>query len=86
MICASETKEPDMLQSYEAIYDHGQFKWIGEEPAVAQARVIVTVLPQTPESAGGIARRQPSPKVKGTRIIGDIMSPVVPESDWEALK
>lgn len=36
------------------------------------------------DAAGG--RRRPSPKLKGTRIIGDIMSPVVPEEDWDALK
>lgn len=75
-----------MLQSYEAIYDHGQFKWIGDEPAVGQARVIVTVLPQTAAAASGMVRRHPSPKVKGTRIVGDIMAPAVPDSDWEALK
>jgi hypothetical protein len=75
-----------MLQSYEAIYDHGQFKWIGDEPSVAQARVIVTVLPEIAPSAPGMRLRQPSPRVKGTRIIGDIMLPAVPESDWDALK
>lgn len=31
-------------------------------------------------------RRRPSPKLKGTRIIGNIMSPVVPEEDWDVLK
>lgn len=36
------------------------------------------------DAAGG--RRRPSPKLKGTRIIGDIMSPVVPEEDWDTLK
>ena len=32
------------------------------------------------------SRRRPSSRLKGTRIVGDIMSPVVPESDWDALK
>ena len=31
-------------------------------------------------------RRRPSPKLKGTRIIGNIMFPVVPEADWDVLK
>lgn len=31
-------------------------------------------------------RRRPSPRLTGTRIIGDIMSPVVPENDWDALQ
>ena len=31
-------------------------------------------------------RRKPSPKLKGTLIIGDLMLPAVPEEDWDALK
>ena len=30
--------------------------------------------------------RRPSPKLKGTRLIGDIMETACPESDWNALK
>lgn len=30
-------------------------------------------------------QRTPSPLLTGTRIIGDIMSSVVPDTDWEAL-
>ena len=30
-------------QSYEAIYDHGQMKWLGDRPDVEEARVIVTI-------------------------------------------
>ena len=32
------------------------------------------------------SRRRPSPKLEGTRITGDIMSPVVDAADWDALK
>lgn len=32
------------------------------------------------------ARRRPSPLMAGTRIVGDIMSPVVHDGDWDALK
>lgn len=54
-------------------------------------RVEVIVMPfeETVMSDGGEAaevRRRPSPKLKGTRIIGDIMSPAVPEEDWNVLK
>ena len=30
-------------------------------------------------------QRTPSPLLAGTRIMGDIMSSVVPDTDWEAL-
>ena len=53
-------------------------------------RVEVIVMPaeETVMSSEGGAKvqRKPSPKLKGTRIIGDIMSPAVPEEDWNALK
>ena len=41
----SITKKKTMsLQSYEAIYDHGQMEWLGDKPQVEEARVIVTIL------------------------------------------
>jgi hypothetical protein len=60
-------------------------------PASFEAREVeVIVLPASEVPAEDIrasgARRGPSPKLKGTRILGDIMAPVVPESDWDALK
>lgn len=33
-----------VMQSYEAIYDHGQMKWLKEKPDIEKARVIVTIL------------------------------------------
>jgi len=78
--------ETIMLQSFEAIYDHGQIKWLGDKPPVEAARVIVTMLPQlertTPQD-----RRTPSPRIAGKgKILGDIVAPVIPESDWNVLK
>jgi hypothetical protein len=54
-------------------------------------RVEVIVMPaQEPASIGEEqpqeVRRTPSPKLKGTQINGDIMSPIVPAEDWNALK
>ena len=53
-------------------------------------RVEVIVMPaeESVMSSEGEAKvqRKPSPKLKGTRIIGDIMSPAAPEEDWDALK
>ena len=40
-----------MLKSYEAIYDHGQMKWLGDQPPVEEARVIVTILSDNSPSA-----------------------------------
>lgn len=55
----------------------------------AKAQVEVVVLRIATDDANNMMpiskRRTPSPLLAGTRIIGDIMSPVVPDTDWEAL-
>jgi len=54
-----------------------------------QVEVIVMLVEETVmagEDRATETRRRPSPKLKGTRIIGDIMSPAVPEADWDVLK
>jgi len=75
-----------MLQSYEAIYDHGQIRWLTDKPPVEEARVIVTMLPSSTGSAIQ-PKKTPSNRIaqKG-RILGDIVAPVVPDDDWAALK
>ena len=74
------------LQSYEAIYDHGQMKWQKDRPQVEKARVIVTVLDGISDMAG-VAKHQPSARIAGKgKIIGDIISPAAPTEDWDCLK
>jgi len=73
-----------MLKSYEAIYENGRVKWLGEQPSVDSARLIVTVLEKktTP-----VKRRFPPDSIAGkSKTLGDIISPIVDEEDWECLK
>lgn len=52
-------------------------------------RVEVIVLPApdaAPQPAPAGARRRPSPLLADTVIVGDLMAPSVPDSDWDALK
>ena len=55
----------------------------------AKAQVEIVVLRIATDGAHNTAsivkKRTPSPILAGTRIIGDIMSSVVPDADWEAL-
>jgi len=75
-----------MLQSFEAIYDHGQIKWLGDKPTVEAARVIVTLLPML-ENRTQKTRQKPSGRIAGKgKILGDIVTPAIPESDWNVLK
>ena len=87
-----------MLKSYEAIYEKGQMKWLKEQPEVESARVVVTILEET--GSGGIdsqtehksaeqpikRRCFPTHMAGKTKILGDIVSPIVDERDWECLK
>lgn len=71
-----------MLKSYEATFEHGQFKWLGDAPHFDNARVIVTVLEEIQTSR----KRQPPASIAGkSKTIGDIVSPI-DEADWECLK
>jgi hypothetical protein len=74
-----------MLKSYEATYENGQIKWLSEQPEIISARIIVTILEETKPQTK--RRRFPIPDMasKG-RTLGDIVSPIVDEEDWECLK
>jgi hypothetical protein len=73
-----------MLKSYEAIYENGQVKWLEEAPQIDNARIIITVLEETKPTK---KRHFPLPNLAGqVKILGDIVSPIVDEEDWECLK
>ncbi|WP_295446461.1 hypothetical protein [uncultured Thiodictyon sp.] len=79
------TKEvKDMLKSYEAIYEKGHLNWLDEQPNVESARVIVTIMF---DNSTKTRRRSPPASLAGkVEILGDILSPLVDEEDWECLK
>ena len=53
-----------MLNSYEAIYDHGQIRWTSDTPAITRARVIITVLDEPVVQP--LTPRVPPPALKGS--------------------
>jgi hypothetical protein len=74
-----------MLNSYEAIYENGQIKWLTDRPQISTAKVLITVLEET--SGIPIKRRVPPSLIAGKgETLGDIISPMVDEEDWECLK
>ncbi len=74
------------FQSYEAIYQNGQVKWLDGPPDVKTARVIVTILEQKDDSLNSI-KHKPSERIAGKgKILGDIISPVAPIEDWDCSK
>ena len=73
-----------MLQSYEATYENGQITWVSDRPAMKSARLIVTVLEEIPTTTK--RRVRPTHLAGQVKILGDIVSPIVDEEDWECLK
>ena len=69
-----------MLQSYEAIYEHGAMKWLGDKPPVKHAHVIVTILPEKEVSLiTSQTQHQLSPLIAGKGSIqGDIITLIIP--------
>ena len=73
-----------MLKSYEAIIENDRVKWLYEMPEIKSARIIITVLEEKPL---GEKHRTPPPSLAGkAKTLGDIVSPIVSEEEWECLK
>lgn len=76
-----------MPKSYEAIYDHGQLKWIDKPPSAEHMRVIVTVVSEIETAGERPVKRHPSPVIAGKgKTLGDIIVPIIPEPEWDCLK
>jgi hypothetical protein len=76
-----------MLKSYEAIYEGGQVRWLSDQPQVTSARVIVTIIEETPPSTEQTTHRVVPAAIAGKgQTLGDLINPIVDEQDWECLK
>ena len=75
-----------MFKSYEATYDNGQITWLSDEPQLKSARIIITVLEETSTSTKTPKRTTPVHLIGKGKTLGDIVSPIVDEEDWECLK
>ncbi len=73
-----------MLKNYEAIYENGRVTWLTEHPPVQSARIMITILEETSPL---VKRRTPPTAIAGKgKTLGDIISPIVDEQEWECLK
>ena len=73
-----------MLKSYEVTIENGRINWMTEQPQATSVRAIITILE---ESSSSVSRRIPPVSIAGKgKTIGDLVSPIVDESDWECLK
>jgi hypothetical protein len=73
-----------MLKSYEGIIENGQVTWVVDQPVIEFARVIVTIVE---DLSPRTKRRRVSPAIAGKgRTLGDLVSSIIDELDWECLK
>jgi hypothetical protein len=72
-----------MLKSYEAIYENGQVTWLPDQPNLTTARIIVTVLE---EPLSRPRRRAPATIAGKAKTLGNLLSPIVTEDNWECLR
>jgi hypothetical protein len=75
-----------MLKSYEALYENGQVTWLTEQPSAQSARLIVTVIEENTVPLLKKRRIFPVDMVGKVEILGDVVSPIVEDEDWECLK
>jgi len=75
-----------MLKTYEVAIENGQVVWLEEKPEVTSGRALLTIVEEN--SVPNTRRRRfPIPSLAGkVKILGDIVSPIIDEEDWECLK
>ena len=74
-----------MLKSYEVPIEGDRITWLGEKPNFQTTRAIIVIAEENKVTP--IKRRSPSKAIAGKgRTLGDIVSPIVDEEDWECLK
>jgi hypothetical protein len=74
-----------MLKSYEITIEGDRIKWVGEKPNVQMTHAIIVIEEETTPIS--TPKRTTPAHLKGkAKILGDIVSPIVDEEDWECLK
>jgi hypothetical protein len=74
-----------MLKSYEVTIEGDLIKWLGEKPKIQTTRAIIVIAEETKPTS--IPKRTtPTHLIGKAKTLGDIVSPIVDEEDWECLK
>ena len=76
-----------MLKSYKVAIEGDRITWLGAKPNLQTTRAIIVIAEENKLPVTPTKRRFPSKAIAGKgRTLGDIVSPIVDEEDWECLK
>lgn len=72
-----------MLKSYKVEIEGDRIKWLDKKPETSPTEATILI----EEVGESIAKRTtPAHLIGQAKILGDIVSPIVDEEDWECLK
>jgi hypothetical protein len=74
-----------MLKSYEVTIEGDRIQWLAEKPNLQNTRAIIVIAEETTATPKP-KRTTPTHLIGQAKILGDIVSPIVDEEDWECLK
>lgn len=73
-----------MLKSYQVTIEGDRIKWLDQKPKVKTTHAIIIIEEETTTLK---PKRTTSAHLIGkVKILGDLVSPIVDEEDWECLK
>lgn len=79
-----------MLKSYEVSIEGDHIKWLGEKPKIQASRALLIIeeIPNESETPSKTLPKRTTPAhlIGKVKTLGDIVSPIVDEEDWECLK
>jgi len=76
-----------MLKSYEVEIEGDRIMWLGKKPDTLLTRAIIVIVEENEAPIHLLKRRTPSQVIAGKgKTLGEIVSPIVDEEDWECLK
>lgn len=74
-----------MLKHYDVTIEGDRIQWLGQKPTAQNIRAII-IIEEEPSLSIPAKRTTPAHLIGKGKTLGDIVSPIVDQEDWECLK
>jgi len=74
-----------MLKYYDVTIEGDRIQWLGQKPKAQTIRAII-IIEEEPSSSTQTKRTTPAHLIGKGKTLGDIVSPIVEQEDWDCLK